>query len=116
MVDIENLGGDIPLGTGNNALGGDISEGVVAAVLYDLSDSTNEINDSVSNTQGVFTALSALSSGPVSRGTSGVDLIDFLDAWFCAGLGNKGNAMSGVMGIVNTKHQVPYDYPESCVR
>jgi hypothetical protein len=41
------------------------------------------------------------------RGLQGVELVDFLDGWFC-----RGHASSEVITeIVNESHGFPYDHP-----
>ena len=44
------------------------------------------------------------------RGVAGADLVNVLDGWFCKGLGERGDASSGVEGIVKGIHQFPYDF------
>jgi hypothetical protein len=107
-----------PLGTDDGKIDGKLSEALVAAIMWDLHDSTNETNgankpkDTVSNTTGVFNALGYLKSSKFSdRGHTGADLTDFLDGWFCLGNKSRGDANTGVEGIVNGMFEFPYDYP-----
>jgi hypothetical protein len=109
-VDIESLDASIPLGTSNQKQDGNLSEGIVAAVLWDLADATNEAKDTITNPTAVFNAAGHLKSASTDRGTPGVDLVDFLDAWFCKGHDTKGDAMSGVMGNVVGLEQFNYDF------
>ena len=44
------------------------------------------------------------------RGVAGADLVDLLDGWFCLGLGNRGDAVSGVEGNVVGLHRFNYDF------
>ena len=50
---------------------------------------------------------------PLDRGVAGVELVDFLDGWFCRGHGSQ----PIIKGIVNDTHRFPYDYPNlsSCL-
>ena len=52
------------------------------------------------------------SDGMVDRGVEGVDLVDFLDGWFCRGHGDQ----PYIENIVNTIAGFPYDFdgPSSC--
>ena len=103
----------VPSGTSDKTQSGDISEGRVSGILWDLADADNENNDTLSTAAAVFDAISALgSSSTTDRGVAGVDLVDFLDAWFCLGHGNKGDKSSGVEGIATTLHGFPYDFAQ----
>ncbi|HKV08389.1 MAG TPA: hypothetical protein VJ725_09640 [Thermoanaerobaculia bacterium] len=109
-LDIESLATTIPQGTSGNTQNGDLSEAVVAAVLWDLADGTNETRDTLTNEAGVFSAASYLkSSFYQDRGTSGADLVDLLDGWFCRGNGSEGDDNKGVKGILKL-HSFPYDF------
>jgi hypothetical protein len=109
--DIESLEAAIPLATSDGTPSGDVSEALVAAVLWDLADATNETKDTLAKRQGVFAALAYL-GGPhfADRGVAGRDLVDALDGWFCRGQGDRGDASSGVEGNVVGLHQFPYDF------
>lgn len=120
--DIESLSDIIPLGTSDDTQTGNLSELVVASILWDLTDTTNEAMDTLSSASSshtrVFNALSYVRSDSfVDRGVAGVDLVDFLDGWFCLGNGNEGNATTGVRGIVIGLHDFNYDFAdvESCL-
>ena len=52
-VDIESLASSVQLGTSDGTQNGKVSEAVVAAVLWDLADGTNETRDSLTNEAGV---------------------------------------------------------------
>ncbi len=104
-------------GTEGNVLGGNMSEAVVAAILWDLHDATNETYDNVTSRDdaiwGVFVGPFGLGSAlSGDRGQTGHDLIDFLDAWIRAGYGDVGaHAEDGMQGIVFTLHQmIGYDF------
>ena len=110
-LDIETLSSNVPSGTTGNMLNGNLSEAVVAAVLWDLADGTNEMGETLSSRTAVFDAASYLKAPAQDRGVNGVDLIDFVDGWFCRGHGDRGDMNSGVEGIVVGLHKVPYDFP-----
>ena len=101
----------VPLGTDDSTQTGKISEAVVAAILWDLADSTSETKDTLARRDSVFAALGYLkSSNFADRGVVGADLVDFLDGWFCLQQGDKGTATTGVTGNVVGIHQFPYDF------
>ena len=116
-LDIESLEAAIPLGTSDGTLTGDVSEAVVAAVLWDLADGVNEPKDTLTKPQSVFAALDYLRDPNVAnRGAAGRDLVDALDGWFCRGQGDRGDAGTGVEANVVGLHQFPYDFAamDSC--
>jgi hypothetical protein len=109
--DIDLLPSAIPLGTEDDTQLGKVSEALVTAVLWDLADTTDELFDSVHREPGVFAALQYLQSPAFhDRGLAGADLVDFLDGWFCKGLGERGDAFSGVEANVATLHEFNYDF------
>lgn len=118
--DLETPPDSIPLGTHDNTMSGNVSEILVAGILWDLQDASNEIKatgeaDTVTNPMAVLSAMGDLRDGRFSdRGVTGTDLVDYLDVWFCYGNDNRGNAVSGVEGIVNGIFQFPYDYSPPC--
>ena len=105
-----------PLGNEGNKLEGNVSEIVIAAVLMDLFDASNETNDTLSDKStaiwNVFTTYLANGFAKFAdRGAAGRDLVDFLDGWFCLGYGDKGdNDTEGMRGIVTTLHSLSYDF------
>jgi len=116
MFDLENLPADVPLGTKDDKMEENCSEGRVAGVLYDLFDDTNEAKDTLSGL-GVWRVVTGYlkKNGAKfkDRGVVGADFVDFLDGWFCMGLGEKGEDDStGVRGIVKGLHGFNYDYAE----
>jgi len=108
LLDIEKLPSKVPLGTiASTSILGNLSEALVSAMLWDLSDSTNELKDTLSKKQNVFDVSSKYLNDPdkyvltdgifgglftsqTDRGVAGPDFVDFLDGWFCLGFGNKG--------------------------
>jgi hypothetical protein len=114
--DLETLPASKPLGNANNKLEGNLSEAVVASVLLDLFDSSNETNDTLSDkSTAIWTIVTTyLANGYAKfadRGAAGRDLVDFLDGWFCLGYGDKGDDdTKGMRGIVKTLHGLSYDF------
>jgi hypothetical protein len=125
-VDLETPDPSIPRGTSDGKQTGNLSEIVVAAILWDLADAANGTasadhpapHDTVTNPDGVFEAFTYVrripSSDASARDPVGVDLVDFLDGWFCVGNGERGDANTGVQGIVNGVFNFPYDYATNC--
>jgi hypothetical protein len=109
-VDIETLAASVPLGTASGQQNGDVSEDVVAGVLWDLADASNETNDTLSNQAAVFGAAALLRTQSSDRGRAGTDLVDFADAWFCSGNTATGTATTGVRGNMVGIHQFNYDF------
>ena len=106
-----------PLGTLKGALDGATDEIAVNAVLWDLFDSTNETNDTLSGRSvEIWKILTTyLKKGYAKfddRGYEGRDLIDFLDGWICLGYGDYGSAdnKSGLRGAVIGLMQYPEDF------
>lgn len=95
-----------------------LSEGLVSAILWDLFDPANsgETYDTISNGTGVFNVFDSLSNAQIgaadARNANGVDLVDFMDN-YCANNTSRGNATSGVEGILS-HHQFPYDFDATC--
>ena len=102
--------------TGNTRASGSgltqpVSENMVSQILWDLGDApspdddlvTSSTHAEVSDVQKVYlkgTALRAV-------GTTGVDLVDFLDGWFVT---RSLGTCAGVRDLVVTKHNFPYDF------
>ena len=106
-----DAGGDAP------TMSGAVSEDLVAAVLWDLADApVTEVFDGVHGERsGIFDSVFGyFNKGPgfTDRGVAGVDLVDFLDGWFCRGWGHK----LEVQDIVVFHRGFPYDFsgPLAC--
>jgi hypothetical protein len=111
LTDVDFLDPAIPLGTSDGTQTGDLSEDVVAAILWDLADGGTEPGDTLAREGAVFGAMSYLRSPDnADRGVSGADLVDYLDGWFCLGLGDEGDASSGVQGILEAHGFTAYDF------
>jgi hypothetical protein len=114
--DLEDLPLDRPLGMDGDVMTGNLSEAIVAGVLLDLKDNTNELWDGVEQgEQAIWSVvteyLHAGSPWFVDRGVAERDLIDFLDGWFCFGFGLEGaDDTEGVRGIVRSIHELTYDF------
>ncbi len=101
-----------PFGTSDGTQNGNVSEDIVSGILLDLADnSPAEAKDTVARPDAVFSALGAAALPTLpDRGVNGTDLVNVLDGWFCKSLGDRGDATSGVEGIVKGIHQFPYDF------
>jgi len=109
---LENIAFRVPQGTSDFTIRGDLPEAVVDGILWDLADSTNEGRDTITNRAAVFAALGKLRPFFYGdRATFGADLVDLLDKWFCLGHGMRGDANSGVQGILALNNHFPYDFP-----
>ena len=113
---IEALPPELLKGTDDNTLTGKISEYTVAGVMWDMADAAQDsgtlgtltVKDVVSNTDGVFASLVKMKARP-DRGTVGPDLLDFLDAFLCAGYAVWGPAAGdNFRGLISTMHVFPY--------
>ena len=91
--DIEAAASPFAFKTSDDAMSADLSAMLVSALLWDLSDGPdNEVFDNVIKLQnGVYDTIFHYfpSSKYVDRGAPGVDLVDFLDGWFCRGWGHR---------------------------
>ncbi len=113
---LETLPASRPLGNEGDDLDGDLSEAVVAAVLLDLHDATNEAKDTISRGTGpVFAVLTGYlqpaNAKFADRGEAGRDLVDFLDGWRCLGHGSEGaDDNEGLRGNAIGIHELAYDF------
>lgn len=115
--DLEGMLSPFAFKTINDVQSGNVSEYLVAAVLWDMVDSSGdeESFDAVHGRRlGVFDAIFHYFSGGyfADRGVPGVDFVDFLDAWFCRGWSSK----PAVQGLLENR-QFPFDFagPASCI-
>lgn len=97
-----------------------VSEVLVSAVLWDLADAHDDAGDTLSAGAAavtdpfkVYLGSRAANASQVAGGRTfkGIDLVDFLDGWFC----RKQGHLAEVQAML-TYRQVPYDYagPPSC--
>ncbi len=114
VTNLEGVASPFSYKTGNGEMSGKLSDWLVAAALWDLLDPAGSEAEAVSNRLAVFDAIfNYLPSGQFTdRGVPGVDLVDFLDGWFCRAWGQQAE----VEGIVVDERQFPYDFagPASC--
>jgi len=109
VIDISHTGVSFALAapnapTGMNQL---VSEFLSAEVLWQITSGVPG-GGAGKGTAPVFDVLGSYFPKPAfaDRGVSGIDLVDFLDGWFC-----RGNAdQAFIQNIVSTGHQFPYDY------
>ena len=109
--DIEDVDPIIPSGTDDSNQTGKISETIVAAILWDIADSSTVPSDKgkdlLADPNGVFGGMSYLGSSFFhDRGVTGQDLVDFLDGWFCVGNVNQDKLEKIVFEI----HSFDYDF------
>ncbi len=115
--DLEHMTTPFSFGTDGGVLDADLSELLVSAALWDLSDSnTDEVWDAVHGKRaGVYDALFSwfTSDDFADRGAIGIDLTDFLDGWFCRGWAEH-NKVEDI--VVHHRH-FPYDFqgPIACI-
>ena len=98
---------------GNGSISQNVSEDMIAEILWDMSDSPGSDDDQVSASHVLVVAVEAFLKFASLRGgagVSGVDLVDFLDGWF---INNGLSSCSGMRALINTKHAFPYDYGSS---
>lgn len=91
-----------------------VSENMVAEILWDVADSQRGSgDDDDSLTSGSFQSTSQVQPDYLRAmtlrnvGASGVDLVDFLDGWFVL---NGLSSCEGIRDIVTDTRQFPYDY------
>jgi len=114
--DLETIHSPFAFGATPGALDGQVSEYLVASVLWDLADGhTTETFDAVDGKRlPIYDAIFNYLPGDKfeDRGVPGVDLVDFLDGWFCRAWGDEAN----VLGLVNGTYLFPYTAggPTSC--
>jgi uncharacterized protein YfaP (DUF2135 family) len=93
VSDLEGAENPFAFGTSDETMAGDVSPLLVSAVLWDLADGPDsEVFDNVTRLQnGIYDTIFHYftSEKYVDRGAPGVDLVDFLDGWFCRGWANR---------------------------
>nr|ABB84839.1 uncharacterized protein [uncultured delta proteobacterium DeepAnt-32C6] len=102
--------------TSDGSLLGRLSEYLVSAVLWDIGDNDpNESNDALAGGRpGIYDVIFNYFGTLwfVDRALAGIELVDFLDGWFCRGWGQP-----NAVGTILEHHSFPYDWagPVSCV-
>ena len=119
VEDLETLSSPFAFGVeeveGGAAL---LSDGLVAAVLWDLADTPKtEVFDGVHGLRlGIYDSVFGYFNKPQGafedRGAPGVELVDFLDGWFCRGWAHK----LELQDLVVYHRGFPYDFsgPLAC--
>ncbi len=111
---VETVPSYVPAGTSDGTLSGNLSEGLVAAVLWDLADTGQDsrtvggtvYKDTFSNPDAAYSVLKSWRGKTHDRGAAGADLVDFVDEWLCtvpqaAWEATPGNNFSGVISKLN---------------
>lgn len=102
--------------TSDGTMLGQYSEDMVASILWDFADNDpNEAHDAIAGgRQGVYDVVFNYftSAWFVDRGLQGVELVDYLDGWYCRGWGQA----SGVDFVLDN-HTFVYEGsgPETCL-
>lgn len=115
VLDLEEINSPFAFKTDNGLMFGNISEYLVASLLWDIADGTNaESFDTLAGKRlpiydSIFTYMDHHLFA--DRGPDGVDLIDFLDGWFCRGWEDK----DGLQQLL-LYYQMAYDWdgPSGC--
>ncbi len=86
----------------------DLSEFVVLESLWDLTDPVDATDPMARPPQDVLSVLFGYlpSANMADRAHTGVDLVDFLDGWFCSGQGDT----PGITSLIVTGQGFPYDF------
>ena len=106
--DLEGENDPESYGTEGNRLDGEVSEYLVGSLLWDLfDDGTEEFDHLVTPRDLMLSPLWFYLPQYEDRGYEGVDLVDWLDGWFCLGL----NERLQVQEILENR-RFPYDFPE----
>jgi len=91
--DLEGAESPYAYKTSDESMPADLSPMLVSALLWDLADGPDsEVFDNVTRLQnGIYDTIFHYfpSDKYVDRGAPGVDLVDFLDGWFCRGWANR---------------------------
>ena len=116
VFDLETMDSPFAFKTKSGTQNSLVSEFLVAALLWDLADGPNDDEpfDQVSGMEialfdSIFNYFSAQTF--TDRGYQGVDLVDFLDGWFC-----KGWEMMEAVEALTDSRLFNYDFsgPENC--
>jgi hypothetical protein len=107
--DLESIHSPFAFGTLPGTLAGNVSEYLVASALWDLADGrTAEAFDAVDDQRlPIYDAIFNYLPGDKfqDRAIPGVDLVDFVDGWFCRAWGDDAN----VLGLLNGHYLFPYE-------
>ncbi|MEJ7596783.1 MAG: hypothetical protein WKG01_02635 [Kofleriaceae bacterium] len=105
-----NIDTQLTKANGGGAIGQNVSEDMVAEILWDLGDAGSPDDDGLAGTHPPVLKIQSLylktaTLRPVGR--SGADLVDALDGFF---LGNGLGSCAAIRAIVVTAHTFPYDF------
>ena len=127
LLNLETPGAEIPLGTSDGKIGGNLSEANVYALLWDLADPAQDsitlsngitVTDVIGQKDNVFSVLGALKNASHDRGANGTDLVDFIDQWLCAGYSpwdaTAGSNFSGLVTLLDKFPYTPQISPPNC--
>lgn len=93
VSDLEGAESPFAYKTSDDSMSADLSPMLISALLWDLADGPDsEVFDNVTRLQnGIYDTIFHYfpSDKYVDRGAPGVDLVDFLDGWFCRGWANR---------------------------
>ncbi|HEY5958575.1 MAG TPA: hypothetical protein VIV60_18570, partial [Polyangiaceae bacterium] len=101
-------------GTSNGKLDGDVSEYLVAMVLWDLSDAANEPHDEFNRTTGplygsIFDFMPSIGLLR-NRGVMYADFVDFLDGFRCKIDSKNPAKLDAALKLLLDERKFPYDY------
>jgi hypothetical protein len=99
----------VVLGTSDGTTTGQVSEQLVATVLWDLLDGRNELHDPIQDPATTFTSLFART--PADGNGNTTDLADFLDQFRSDSSGTE----DGLLNCVTNRVAYPYAYPDGVI-
>ena len=115
--DLELLDTPWAFRTSNGGMDGDVSDRLVAAFLWDLADSnTSEVWDGVHGARsGIYDVIFTYFNMPswTDRGVFGLDLVEFLDGWFCRGW--KKTTLVQDLIVNHREFNYDFDGPLACI-
>jgi hypothetical protein len=115
---VETLPSYVPAGTSDGTPGGNLSEALVTAVLWDLADSASDsklvggtlYTDTIANPDAAYAVLQSWVGKTHDRGATGADLVDYLDEWLCTITTTTWDATPGdnLNGLITKLNGFPY--------
>jgi hypothetical protein len=107
--DLEQLDAEAAFGTTDDRMDGDVSEHLVAALLWDLYDAPTPDDDGVAMSAEVLLAA-LFEPGDADRGAPGFDLVDYLDRLWCRAPLDR----VAIESVIEAR-RFPYRAPEACL-